>query len=375
MLNISLDTHLNTFHLSVKFCTDIGKTTVLLGESGAGKTTVLRLLAGLLHPQRGHITLDGHVYYDSERRIVVPPRERPFGYVFQDYMLFPHLSVFENVAFGLRAQHLSRQLIRQRVSTILDQMRLTGLDQRLPSQLSGGQQQRVAIARALALQPQLLLLDEPLSALDVQTRREIRQELRHILNETGITTVLVTHHYLEALLFAHQILVLDHGSLIQQGGQRDLREAPRSTYVAELVGTNFFCGRIVGYETNTMCIIQLPTASLSDRAVEIVATLRERSITESVPDIGDEAYVVIAPHSITLHRTPPEGSARNIFCGEIIHILAEDGRMRISIQMDNAPAMTPLIAEITHASADRMELHEGLLIYATFKATEASAYI
>jgi molybdate transport system ATP-binding protein len=375
MLDISLDTHLNTFHLSVKFCADIGKTTVLLGESGAGKTTVLRLLAGLLHPQKGHITLDGHVYYDSERHIAVPPQERPFGYVFQDYVLFPHLSVFENIAFGLRAQHLSRQLIRQRVGVVLDQMRLTGLEQRLPSQLSGGQQQRVAIARALALQPQLLLLDEPLSALDVQTRREVRQELRHLLNETNITTVLVTHHYLDALLFAHQILVLDHGSVIQQGGQRDLREAPRSPYVAELVGTNFFCGRIVGYETNMMCIIQLPTASLSGRTVEIVATLRERSITESVPGIGDEAYVVIAPHSITLHCTPPESSARNIFCGKIIHILAEDGRMRISIQMDNAPAMAPLIAEITHASAERMELCEGLLIYATFKATEADAYI
>jgi molybdate transport system ATP-binding protein len=375
MLDTSLDTHLNTFHLSLKFCANIGQTTVLLGESGAGKTTVLRLLAGLLHPQKGHITLDGRIYYDSERRIALPPQERPFGYVFQDYVLFPHLNVFENVAFGLRAQHLSRKLIRQRVGAVLEQVRLPGLDRRLPSQLSGGQQQRVAIARTLVLQPQLLLLDEPLSALDVQTRREVRQELRYILGETGITTVMVTHQYLDALLFGHQILVLDRGKVIQQGGQHDLRDAPRSTYVAELVGTNFFCGRIVGYETSTMCIIQLSAASLADRAIEIVATLRERSATESVPDIGDETYVVIAPHSITLHRTSPEGSARNILCGEIIHILPEDGRMRISIQLNNAPAMAPLIAEITHTSAARMELREGQMIYATFKATEASAYI
>src|SRR6266699_4670361 len=124
MLTAVLDTHLNTFHLDINFSAGKGKTTVLLGESGAGKPTVLRLLAGLLHPQKGHIIFDERVYYDSERRIVVPPRERPFGYVFQDYVLFPHLSVFENVAFGLRAQHLPRQLIRQRVGTVLEQVGL-----------------------------------------------------------------------------------------------------------------------------------------------------------------------------------------------------------------------------------------------------------
>lgn len=374
MLNVSLDTYLSTFHLTVDFCAEIGKTTVLLGESGAGKTTVLRLLAGLLHPQKGHITLDERIFYDSERHIVVPPQERPFGYVFQDYLLFPHLSVFENVAFGLRAQHLPRQLIRQRVSAVLEQVHLVGLELRRPAQLSGGQQQRVAIARALALQPQLLLLDEPLAALDVQTRREVRQELCHILQETGTTTVMVTHQYLEALLFGHQILVLDHGSVIQQGGQHELHDAPRSAYIAELVGTNFFCGRIIGYETNTMCILQLPFTSLRDGTIEIVAMLREHSMAESVPTIGDQAYVVVDPHTITLHCTPPEGSARNIFCGKIVHILLEDGRMRVSMQIDNASSTAPLIATITQTSATRMELHEGQIVYATFKATEASAY-
>src|SRR6266852_2207439 len=241
MLTAQLDKHLNeNFHLDLSFSAEVGKTTVLLGESGAGKSTVLWLLAGLLHPERGHISLEGVIYFDSERRIAIPPQERPFGYVFQDYALFPHLSVFENVAFGLRAQYLPRQLIRRRVGEALEQVRLSGLDERRPAQLSGGQQQRVAIARALALQPQLLLLDEPLSALDVQTRREVRQELRRILAHIGITTVLVTHQYLEALLFGHHILVLDHGQLIQQGSQRDLLQRPRSSYVAELVGTNFF---------------------------------------------------------------------------------------------------------------------------------------
>src|SRR2546421_974619 len=159
MLKAVLDTHLNDFHLETNLSAEPGKTTVLLGESGAGKSTVLRLLAGLLHPQQGHISLDETIYYDSERRICIPPQERPFGYVFQDYALFPHLSVYENVAFGLRAQHLGRALIRQRVGQALEQVRLPGFEQRRPSQLSGGQQQRVAVARALALQPRLLLLD------------------------------------------------------------------------------------------------------------------------------------------------------------------------------------------------------------------------
>src|SRR6266704_6830011 len=228
MLTATLDTHLNTFHLDLSFSAEADKTTVLLGESGAGKSTVLRLLAGLLHPERGHISLNDMVYFDSQRRIVIPPQERPFGYVFQDYVLFPHMNVFENVAFGLRAQHLSRQITRQRVGEALEQVHLTGLDQRRATQLSGGQQQRVAIARALALQPQLLLLDEPLAALDVQTRREVRQELQRLLTELHISTILVTHQYLEALLFGHSILVLDDGRIIQQGDQRDLLLHPRS---------------------------------------------------------------------------------------------------------------------------------------------------
>src|SRR5947209_5836169 len=257
MLKAALDTHLNSFHLNLAFSAETGKTTVLLGESGAGKSTVLRLLAGLLRPQLGHISLNDTTYFDSERHIIVPPQERPFGYVFQDYVLFPHLSVFENVAFGLRAQHLSRQLICQRVSTVLEQVRLVGLEQRRPAQLSGGQQQRVAIARALVLQPQLLLLDEPLAALDVQTRREVRQELRRILANVAITTVFVTHQYLEALLFGHSILVLDAGRVIQQGSQLALLEHPRSSYVAELVGLNFFRGRLVNCEANSLCTIQL----------------------------------------------------------------------------------------------------------------------
>jgi molybdate transport system ATP-binding protein len=381
VLHVSIDTHLNTFHLSASFSAETGKTTVLLGESGAGKSTILRVLAGLLHPDQGHIAFDDMTYFDSEKRIVVPPQERPFGYVFQDYVLFPHLTVFENVAFGLRAQHLSRSLIRKRVGEVLERVQLVGLEQRRPAQLSGGQQQRVAIARALALQPELLLLDEPLAALDVQTRREVRQELRSILAEVGITTVMVTHHYLEALLFGQHILVLDHGSVIQQGGPRELLEYPRSAYIAELIGVNFFRGWIVRYETDQTCVVRLQNG---EAVPEIVATLKEQGQDEEQqPAPGTEAFVIVDPRNITLHQTPPDTSARNMIRGEIVQILrlqtgnthGGEGHVRVSLLFDEqAPSLAPLTAEITEASALRMGLHEGQILYATFKAGEASAY-
>src|SRR6266567_3012562 len=337
MLTAVLDTHLNTFHLDINFSAGKGKTTVLLGESGAGKSTVLRLLAGLLHPERGHISLEGITYFDSEQHIAITPQERTFGYVFKDYMLFPHLTTLENVAFGLRAQHLSRGIIRQHVGEALEQVRLVGYDARRPAQLSGGQQQRVAIARALALHPQLLLLDEPLAALDVQTRREVRQELRQILSHAGITTVMVTHQHLEALLFGQRILVLDQGSVIQEGSQQNLLQYPRSSYVAELVGMNFFRGQILYCETDALCTIRIH--GNGGEGVEVSAALEEHARAQ----------------------TPGNGGER-------------DGRVRVSILLDGSADSTPLTAEITEASANRMDLHEGKTLYAAFKATEARAY-
>jgi molybdate transport system ATP-binding protein len=403
MLDVSLSARLPNFQLSVAFTAQQGTTTVLLGESGAGKTTVLRLLAGLMRPEQGHIALAEQTFFDSTRHIAIPPQERPFGYVFQDYVLFPHLSVFENIAFGLRAQHFPRATINQRVEEALSLLALDGLAQRRPTQLSGGQQQRVAIARALALQPRLLLLDEPLAALDVQTRREVRQELRRLLSKLALTTILVTHHYVEALLFGQQILVLDSGQVIQKGDQQELRESPRSAYVAELVGVNFFRGQIVGYEAEQMCIIQLPANGLASRT-ELVGALRERAPGEQVPEIGTAVYLIVDPRSVTLHTMSPEGSARNVLRGEILHLLPlssstpesasshtatnnptaeasqplvrpQPGRVRVSIRPELAPHLPPLTAEITAASANRLGLSEGRTVFATFKASEAWAYV
>jgi len=379
MLTAVLDTHLNTFHLDINFSAGNGKTTVLLGESGAGKSTVLRLLAGLLHPERGHISLEGNTYFDSERHIAIPPQERPIGYVFQDYVLFPHLTAFENVAFGLRAQHLPRKVVRQRVGEALEQVHLAGYDQRRPAQLSGGQQQRVAIARALALHPQLLLLDEPLAALDIQTRREVRQELRNLLSSAGITTVMVTHQYLEALLFGYHILVLEQGQVIQQGSHRDLLQYPRSSYVAELVGMNFFRGRVICCEAGAMCTIQLQNNGRP--GIKLSAALEEQ--IQKLPEPGDEAFVLVDPRSITLYQALPDSSARNVFQGTIVQLLnlgtpfgkdsGQSGRVRVSMSVDDSVPL--LTAEVTEASASRMALSEGKTMYAAFKATEARAYI
>jgi molybdate transport system ATP-binding protein len=396
MLHVVLDTHVDAFRLDLQFSAEAGKTTVLLGESGAGKSTVLRHIAGLCHPRRGRISLGTRTYFDSDRHLLIPPQDRPFGYVFQDYVLFPHLSVFENVAFGLRAQHLPRATIARWVAEALEQVHLVGFDRRLPCQLSGGQQQRVAIARALALHPQLLLLDEPLAALDVQTRREVRQQLYRLLAEIRLTTLLVTHQYLEACLFGHHILVLDHGRIIQQGDQRTLLQEPRSSYVAELVGTNFFRGRVVQRDALALCTIEL--AGSQEQSFYIQATIEQAG--QSDLRVGEDAFVIVDPRSITLHPTLPQGSARNSVCGEIVQVLylgggrqgrrgegesdpyrgapwlstapTDDGRVRVSILLE--AAKLPLTAEVTSLSASQMGLREGQTIYASFKATEARAY-
>lgn len=375
MLTATLNTHLGAFHLTTTLAAESGKTTVLLGESGSGKSTILRLLAGLLDLEHGQIVVDGITYADSEKRLMVPPQERPFGYVFQDYVLFPHLSIFENVAFGLRAQRIARPIVRARVEQVLKQVQLTGLASRRPSQISGGQQQRVALARALVLQPKLLLLDEPLSALDIQTKRETRQELRHILAQAGITTVLVTHDYLDALLFGHHIVVLDHGQVIQHGSQQDLMERPHSSYVAELVGLNFLRGRVVRYEADTLCTIALGTRP-DEQGVELEATLEDHQSSANRPQIGDEASVVVDPRSITLYRSPPDGSARNLLRGDIVQVIpvgsGAQGHMRVTLRIDAFPH--PLTAEVTRVSVTHLGLQEGISIYATFKAVEARAY-
>jgi len=211
-----------------------GEFLVLLGPSGCGKTTTLRMVAGFIEPTAGHVKLGGSDV------TLLPPWKRNAGMVFQSYALFPHLSVAQNVAFGLEMRKLARADIERRVEETLALVRLKGYGARLPRQLSGGQQQRVALARALAIRPDVLLLDEPLSNLDAKLRQEVRVEIRELQRQLGLTTVMVTHDQEEALTMADRLVVMNEGSVRQVGSQRDLYERPADRFVAGFVGRSTF---------------------------------------------------------------------------------------------------------------------------------------
>ncbi|MGH7123903.1 MAG: ABC transporter ATP-binding protein, partial [Stellaceae bacterium] len=203
----------------------------LLGPSGCGKTTTLRLLAGLVAPDAGEISIDGRVVSSSRR--VLPPERRQMGMVFQSYALWPHMSVFENVAFGLTLKRVSRNEVRERVERVLAMVGLEGLGERVPNALSGGQQQRVALARSLVVEPDILLLDEPLSNLDVKLRERMRGELKELQRRTGITFIYVTHDQAEAIALSDRIAMLDGGVLLQFASPIEIYERPANRFVAD----------------------------------------------------------------------------------------------------------------------------------------------
>ena len=224
----------------------------ILGPSGSGKTTTLRLIAGFEHPDQGDILIDGRSVLD------VPPNLRPVNLVFQQYALFPHLTVFGNVAFGLEMRGVARAEIRSRVDAALGMVQLSGKEARVPAQLSGGEQQRVALARALVNRPAVVLLDEPLGALDQQLRQEMQGELKAIQERVGLTFICVTHHQEEALTMSDRVAVMDRGRVLQVGAPKEIYGAPASLFVAEFVGlSNRVDGRIIAVD-GTRCRIEAP---------------------------------------------------------------------------------------------------------------------
>ncbi len=356
MLHALCSKRLGTLTLEVDLTAEHASTLVLVGENGAGKTTILNLLAGLLQPDRGTIEVDDVTYFDSATRVMVPAPARSIGYVFQDDALFPHLSVRENVAFGLRAQGIAGGTVRERVRAVLEQLGIAELAARRPAHLSGGQRQRVALARALVLQPSLLLLDEPLSALDAQTRRAVRTELRRTLSELPCITVLVTHHPFEALVFGDRIAVVENGRIAQTGTRQDLLQRPRSRYVAELMGLNFFQGTVASRDASGLAEIRTDSGSL-----HIVHD-----------EDGDDVLVAVDPRDITLHTTPPSGTAQNVFVGPIVQLVPEPPfGERVRVMVETHP---PLVAEITAHAMQALGLREGVTVYASFKAVAARAY-
>ncbi|WP_458119568.1 ABC transporter ATP-binding protein [Paenibacillus sp. Z6-24] len=212
-----------------------GKFTTLLGPSGCGKTTLLRLIAGLETPDTGEVLVDGKPVFSQQKRINMPSHRREFGMVFQEFALWPHMTVYENVAFSLKASGRKKQ-IRESVERALEQVRLTGMEQRQPHQLSGGQQQRVAFARAIVMQPGLILFDEPLSALDALLREEMRHELMGLVRELGITALYVTHDQTEAMSMSDEIIVMQGGTILQRGTPEDIYRQPADPFVARFIG-------------------------------------------------------------------------------------------------------------------------------------------
>jgi len=322
---------------------------VLLGPNAAGKTTLLRALAGLIPLSSGRVLLDGTVLEDAAAGVRVPTERRPIGVVFQDYLLFPHLTVLDNVAFGLRARGAGRRAAREFAGQWLEGMGLSAHAAEKPRALSGGQAQRVALARALATDPRLLLLDEPLAAMDAGARADLRRELNRHLGEFDGTCLLVTHDPIEAMTLADQLVVLEEGRVVQAGTPEDVSSQPRSRYVADLVGLNLFRGRGHGN------VIELPSG--------------ERIVAADPVAADSEVFVVIPPRAVSLHRANPEGSPRNVWPGTAgsLDIVGE----RIRVHMTGS---MPLISEVTPAAVAALRLGDGGPVWASVKAVEIVVY-
>src|SRR3989440_8361675 len=252
----------------VTFTVPEGKLFTLLGPSGCGKTTTLRSIAGLERPRVGEIAVNDRVVYSSSKGIFVMPNRRGFGMVFQSYAIWPHMTVFENAAFPLQVgeKRRSRQQIRDKVTRVLNAVQLDHLADREATKLSGGQQQRLALARALVMEPQLLLLDEPLSNLDAKLRERMRFELKRLQRELRITTVYVTHDQSEALALSHSIAVMNDGFVVQVGTPRQIYEQPHNQFVADFVGTTNFIGGTVATLEGVRCVVSSAVGELKAQA-------------------------------------------------------------------------------------------------------------
>jgi molybdate transport system ATP-binding protein len=305
-----------------------------VGPSGAGKTTVLRAVAGLVRPESGHIAVDDEVFFDGERGIALPPEQRRVGLVFQEYALFPHMTVRQHIEYARR----------RAADEYLDRFRIAHLEHARPHQLSGGERQRVALARALARDPQVLLLDEPLSALDAHTKTTVRAELHELLADLELPVLLVTHDFEDAAALADDVGVIVDGALRQTGSPPDLVAAPADSFVASFTGANVLYGHAEA-RGNGSTRVRLDDGTL-------VAT-------------ADTAHgwvaLAVYPWDVTVGVTAPHDSALNVIRAPIRNIVELGNRVRLTVG--------PVSAEITAESLGRLGLEPGQAVYASFKAT------
>jgi molybdate transport system ATP-binding protein len=351
MLTVDIDATAGDFPLSCRFDAGAGGTIAIIGVSGAGKTSVLRTIAGLLRPTRGRITCADTPWYDEATGCWVSPRERDCGFVFAESALFPYMSAIENVAFGLRARGDKNAEVVRRAISALDLVGMAGLAKRRAGSLSTGEAQRVAIARAMVLDPRVLLLDEPLAAIDVERRAPIREVLLRTVRELGIVCVLVSHDPVEAALFSESMLVMETGEVVQRGTPAQLRERPLTRYVAAFAGVNLYRG------------IATPTeAGLSEVNVD-------GSIFTILGQASGPVALVIDPDDVVLSRERPSSSARNWLVGRVSAVVPDGPSLRVSIA--SAPS---IVARITKRSVDELDCVPGTTIHATFKASEVHVH-
>jgi putative spermidine/putrescine transport system ATP-binding protein len=355
----------------VSFTVRAGQQLTLLGPSGCGKTTTLRAIAGLEQPSTGLIRIAGQTMYSSDQGINIPAEQRGLSMVFQSYAIWPHMTVFENVAYGLRVRRKSAGEIREKVHAALDLVQMGGYAERSASQLSGGQQQRVALARALAINPRVLLLDEPLSNLDASLRAEVGRDIRLLQRDAGLTTIMVTHDQDEAMAMADRLVVMRDGQVQQTGTQEDLYERPATPFVASFIGRSTMLeGRLsdgktfvvdgtalhlaAPYAANGACTLALRPERLWLEAPGVTAPGAVAGTVELASYLGPvrEHLVRIGPDTRLLVRDSTAAAGRLHASGEAVSVRWDTGAERVF-----DAALTPLLAETTTTTSTRMSTH------------------
>jgi molybdate transport system ATP-binding protein len=349
MLHAAIRLELGTLDLDVDIEVADGEVVALLGPNGAGKTTTLRCIAGLQPIDHGRISLDGASLDDPAADVFVPPHERPIGVVFQDHVLFPRLSAVDNIAFGLRARGTPKADARAAATAWLARVGLADQAGAKPRALSGGQAQRVALARALAIEPRLLLLDEPLAALDAQRRVDVRTELRNHLATFAGARLLITHDPIDAIVLADRLVIIEDGRVTQAGTTDEVVARPRSRYVAQLVGINLLHGTRSGEHT-----ARLDTGA-------------ELTVADPVPSA--EVAIALRPQAVSLHRGAPEGSPRNAWQATVAAVEGDHDRVRVRLD-----GPVPVTAEVTPAAVAELDLRPGQVTWASVKAVDLVTY-